>query len=141
MAKTFLGMEIFPKRKSDEEHIEEVREQMARFEGWQKCLTLLQAGMILSLIAMAGWALQEVANLAQQFPGLPGSVWFLAGIICGGILYHIAQLFIHNVSSAAMLRTNRLLIHYYDFHNAVRELGGVRLNDSDPGNSGSKSKD
>lgn len=122
MAK-FLGLDVFPKRKTDEEFIEDLRKQQRR-RPW---LILLMAAVAVLHFAAAAWVifkmeefitgLTEVESLYHT--GL--ALGLVIGIFAGYLLMQGVEALLFIIQTGFHDRANKMLIEYHD---ACMELAG-----------------
>lgn len=123
---TFLGMQLFPKRKSDEEYLQHVRKTVEGWKRWRWRFRTLVIGTSLCGTFGIIWAAQEAFGLLRGWQGLPGveALWLLLGFFMGHMLTHFLHIVVFAIGEMCEMRTARLLIHYHDaYQNLAADAG------------------
>jgi hypothetical protein len=125
--------------KTDDEFVETVRKTVTRFDRWKPWLLLLVAVLHLApvvgtliLLALLEGMLQEFVNLGIQ-PNAKHVWWFLSvGVAFGvGIGHSIHSFFTQLAHFVSGMRTERLLVRYYDACQDSSEDAPSSLDDED----------
>jgi hypothetical protein len=116
MEMKLLGMEVFPRRQTDAEHILSVRKMVGRSK-WLAVLDWAIAGLLLATYCVI---YNFVMNMEEMFPGLsvdlaPGfKIGVMVGLLQGMLIFTAALGIGAGIKIFTDWRTERLMLQFHD---------------------------